>query len=206
MTTGRGRLEPPDLSEKGGLPTDLAMETVMRNFGGIATSRLNRNLRLDKHWSYGVQGALPSSRGQRPFYIIAPVQSDKTKESMVEIAKEIKDVAGQRPVAGEEFASVMRNQTLGLAGRFETLDALETAAVQLVNLGYPDDYFAQYATRVRGLDEAALATAARGYIHPEQVIWLVIGDMRQVEAGIRDLKFGEVIRLDADGKPMTATR
>jgi zinc protease len=25
----------------------------MQNFGGMATSRLNRNLRLDKHWSYG---------------------------------------------------------------------------------------------------------------------------------------------------------
>jgi zinc protease len=194
------------VTERGGLPADLAIDTVMRNFGGIATSRLNRNLRLDKHWSYGVQGALPASRGPRPFYIVAPVQSDKTKESMVEIAKEIRGVAAERPVAGEEFASIMRNQTLGLPGRFETLDALEAAAVQLVNLGYPDDYFAQYAARVRGLDEAALAAAAKGYIRPGEVIWLVVGDMRQVEAGIRDLKFGEVIRLDADGAPIATTR
>ena len=65
--------------------------------------------------------------------VLAPVQTDKTKESMVEIAKELRDVAGERPIAGEEFASIMRNQTLGLPGRFETLDALESAAVQLVN-------------------------------------------------------------------------
>ena len=116
---------------------------------------------------------------------------------MVEIAKELRDVAGERPVAGEEFASIMRNQTLGLPGRFETLDALESAAVQLVNLGYPDDYFSQYATRVRALDEAALDTASRQYIRPKEVIWLVVGDLAKVEAGIRDLKFGEVIRLEA---------
>src|SRR5690606_35309001 len=40
------------VSEPGGSYQELAIETVMRNFGGIATSRLNRNLRLDKAWSY----------------------------------------------------------------------------------------------------------------------------------------------------------
>lgn len=40
-----------------GQPDDLAMDPVMSNFGGMATSRLNRNLRLDKHWSYGTSGA-----------------------------------------------------------------------------------------------------------------------------------------------------
>ena len=104
------------VSEPGGQPEDLAIETVMRNFGGIATSRLNRNLRLDKHWSYGTQGVLQDARGQRPFIVIAPVQTDKTKESMLEVAKELRGVAGERPVRGEEFASIMRKQTLGLPG------------------------------------------------------------------------------------------
>ena len=57
------------VSEPGGQPEDLAIDTVMRNFGGIATSRLNRNLRLDKHWSYGTQGVLQDARGQRPFIV-----------------------------------------------------------------------------------------------------------------------------------------
>ena len=46
------------VSESGGQAEDLALETVMRNFGGNATSRLNRNLRLDKHWSYGTFASL----------------------------------------------------------------------------------------------------------------------------------------------------
>jgi hypothetical protein len=78
-----------------------------------------------------------------------------------------------------------------------TLDALEGAAVQLLNLGYPDDYFVQYATRARALDEAALDVASRQYIRPKEILWLVVGDLAKVEAGIRDLKLGEVIRLEA---------
>jgi len=188
------------VTERGGLPQDLAMETVLRNFGGMSTSRLNRNLRLDKHWSYGTQAAMPASRGPRPFYVVAPVQSDKTKEAIVEVAKELRGVAGERPLAGEEFQSIMRNQTLGLPGRFDTLDALERAAIDIVSLGYPDDYYANYAKNVRALDEKALADAARVFIRPDEIVWLVVGDLGKVEAGIRELKLGEVIRLDASGK------
>jgi zinc protease len=188
------------VTERGGLPQDLAMETVMRNFGGMSTSRLNRNLRLDKHWSYGSQAAMPASRGPRPFYVVAPVQSDKTKEAIVEVAKELRGVAGERPVTGEEFQSIMRNQTLGLPGRFDTLDALERAAIDIVSLGYPDDHYAKYAANVRALDEKTLAAAARQYIRPDEIVWLVVGDLAKVEAGIRELKLGDVIRLDASGK------
>jgi zinc protease len=188
------------VTEKGGTPQDLAMATVLRNFGGMSTSRLNRNLRLDTHWSYGAAAQMPNARGPRPFVVIAPVQTDKTRESMVEIAKELRDVAGQRPIAGEEFQSVMRNATLGLPGRFETLDALERAAIDIVSLGYPDDYYANYAKNVRALDEKALADAAKTYIKPSEVIWVVVGDLRKVEAGIRELNLGTVVRLDGDGR------
>ena len=84
-----------------GQPEDLAIEPVMHNFGGIATSRLNRNLRLDKHWSYGTSARLTEVRGQRSFMTIAPVQTDKTIEAMREVAKEVKGVAGERPLVGD---------------------------------------------------------------------------------------------------------
>jgi zinc protease len=189
------------LSEPGGPAEEQAVETVMRNFGGMATSRLNRNLRLDKHWSYGTQGSISDARGQRPFLVIAPVQIDKTKESMAEVAKEIKGLAGERPVAGEEFASIMRNMTLRLPARFETLDSLESAAVRMINYNLPADYWAHYAADVRGLTEARLNDAAKKFVRPGEVIWIVVGDLRKVEKGIRELGFGEVIRLNADGEP-----
>jgi zinc protease len=31
------------------------------------------------------------------------------------------------------------------------------------------------------------------------MIWLIVGDLKKVEAGIRELNFGEIIKLDADG-------
>jgi zinc protease len=183
------------VSETGGQADDLAIETVMTNFGGIATSRLNRNLRLDKHWSYGTQGVLQQARGQRPFLVVAPVQTDKTKESIVEVMKELRDIAGARPIRGEEFASIMRTQTLGLPGRWATLQALENAAIQIVNYGYPDDYFSSYARRVRALSEGDLAASAARFIRPAEVIWIVVGDLAAIEKGVRELDLGDVVTV-----------
>ncbi|MEZ5425155.1 MAG: pitrilysin family protein [Pyrinomonadaceae bacterium] len=190
------------VSEPSGQPEDLAAEPVFRNFGGMSTSRLNRNLRLDKHWSYGTAGQLRDSRGQRTFLVLAPVQTDKTKEAMAEVKKEIDDIAGARPIAGEEFESIMRNMTLRLPGRFETLSSLENAAIELVNYDLPDDYWANYGGAMRNLTETDLAAAGKKFVHPGEVIWLVVGDLEKVEKGIRELGYGEVIRLDPDGQPV----
>jgi zinc protease len=185
-----------------GLPTDLAMEPVMQNFGGMATSRMNRNLRLEKHWSYGTAAQLTNVRGQRGFFVVAPVQTDKTRESMVEVDKEIRGVVGARPLVGEEYNSIMRNMTARLAGRFETLAALENAALTSINLRHPDNYWSNYARSVRGLTEQQLNDAAKVYIKPDEVVWMVIGDIRKIEQGVRELNFGEVTILNADGQPV----
>jgi len=183
-----------------GQKDEISIETVMRNFGGMSTSRLNRNLRLDKHWSYGTSGQIADSRGQRPFLVVAPVQTDKTKESMVEVWNEIKGVAGERPLVGEEYESIMRNMTLRLPGRFETLNALESAAVSMVNEDLPDDYWAGYARNVRNLTAEDLNSAAKRYVRPGEVIWIVVGDLAKITEGVKSLGFGDVIVLDADGK------
>lgn len=181
----------------GATPGDLALETVMRNFGGMATSRLNRNLRLEKHWSYGTSGGLSGARGPRSFVVVAPVQTDRTKESMVEVMKEIRGVAGERPLVGEEYESIMRGQIARLPGRFETLDALIAAAVDHVNTGRDPAYYYDYADNLRALDPAALAEAGR-MVKPDELVWIVVGDLSKVEQGVRELGFGEVVRAQVE--------
>src|SRR5688572_27289334 len=187
------------VSESGGLADDIAIDTAMRNFGGMATSRLNRNLRLDKHWSYGTRGGLTTARGQQPFVIIAPVQTDKTKEAILEVVKELRGIAGERPIAGDEYSNLMRGTVSRLPARFETLSALETAAFHMVNFGLPADYWSRYAASVSALTEKDLAAASAKYVRPDEVIWVVVGDLRKVEAGVRELNLGEVTRLDPAG-------
>ena len=74
---------------------------------------------------------------------------------------------------------------------------------RLVNYGYPDDYFSTYA-QPRARAERGEPGRRRGkkFIRPVEIVWVIVGDLAQIEAGVRELNLGEVVRLDADGRPV----
>ena len=86
-------------------PDEPAIETMNAVLGSDFGSRLNMNLREDKHWSYGAGSFIRDARGPRPFIAYAPVQTDKTKESIVELQKELREmVSGPAGPAGRARA------------------------------------------------------------------------------------------------------
>ena len=167
--------------------------------GGTFTSRINMNLREDKHWSYGSHSSISGTRAQRPFIMIAPVQTDKTKEALVELTKEVKGVLGDKPISDDELKKAQSKQTLQLPGSMETAGAVAGAISRITRFDLPDDHFVTYPGKVRALTQCQLADAAKTVIHPDKLIWVIVGDRSKVEAGIRELNMGELHLLDADG-------
>ena len=135
--------------------------------------------------------------------VIAPVQTDKTKESIVEVAREIRGIAGERPIAGEEYESIKRTVVLSLPGRFATLAAVEQALLDVAVNGVAPEYYYNYAANSRELGAAKLNAAGAKYIRPADVAWLVVGDVAKIEKGVRELALGEVVRINSDGTPVT---
>ena len=170
-------------------------------FGGAFVSRINMNLREDKHWSYGSFSFPVDARGQRLWMVMAPVQTDKTKESLQEVVKELRAVVADRPLTGAEIVDAKDRQIKTLAGRWETGSAVVQALGEMVTFGLPDDYYTTYSDRVRGSADAQVNSSAKSFVLPDELVWVVIGDRAKVEAGIRELKLGDVQLLDADGRP-----
>jgi zinc protease len=182
-------------------PLEIATQAMNDDIGGAFSSRLNMNLREDKHWSYGVSSFLWGARGQRPYLVIAPVQTDKTKEAMVEVNKELRGFLTDHPATTEELARIQANETLSLPGSLETLDAVGGSITSLVEYRWPDDYYEKQAGRIRALKTSDLDDAAKQIIYPDHLVWVVVGDRAKIEAGIRELGFGEIKFIDADGNP-----
>ena len=191
-----GMLAPPKND-----PDDVAIGAAHEVLGGSFTSRLNMNLREDKHWSYGARMMLLGARGQRLCFAMAPVQGDKTKEAVGEIVKELAEIIGSRPVSREELAKAQGNLTLTLPGRWETNRAVAASLSQIVQFGLPADYFDTYAAQVRGLDSAAVHAAARRLVPAMGIVFVIVGDRAKIEQGVRSLGLGAVTIVDADGKP-----
>ena len=183
-------------------PADLSLYTFDQILGGTFTSRMNMNLREDKHWSYGSQTYYPSTRGQRPFMVIAPVQTDKTKEAIVEIQKELRGIAKDKPATAEELLKIQQSEVRSQAGSRETSNALLGAMEELVRFQLPQDYFDTYAPRVEALTLKDMSAASETLLRPEQMTWVIVGDLSKIEAGVRSLNLGEIQKVDGDGNPV----
>jgi zinc protease len=192
-----GNIAPPTAN-----PSEIAIQSMNDGLGGLFLSRINSNLRENKHWSYGTTTLLWAARGQRPWLTLAPVQTDKTKESLVEINKELRGILGDHPLSQEELSVVQDNETLSLPGSRETQQEVGNSINELVQFGLPDDYYETMAAKIRALKPADVAAAAKLIVHPDNLIWVIVGDRSKIEAGVKELGLGEIRFLSPDGKPL----
>lgn len=181
-------------------PDDLAMQVVSTALGGNFVSRLNMNLREQKRWSYGARTAISPAKAQRPFFASAPVQTDKTIDSLREVRRELEELIGKRVLSDDEVTFARDSLVRSLPGENET--AAEVAGSYTTVLAYdlPDAYWNDYVDQVGKLDAAQVNAAAKRLVQPHALTWIIVGDLARIEQPIRDLGWAEVQVLDADGK------
>lgn len=178
-------------------PDDLAMRVANGVFGGQFTSRINMNLREDKHWAYGARSALVHAQGQRPFLVYSRVQSDRTVDAMREIQRELQAIRSSAPITASELQSIVQQKTLSLPGRNESLGQLAGSITHILNNGLPDDYYAQLVEDYNAMSLAQAQSGAQRLIQPQALTWVLIGDLAPHRQALEKLGWGPVTRLDA---------
>jgi zinc protease len=189
-----GNVAPPKAN-----PDEAGIEVMNTVLGTDFGSRLNMNLREDKHWSYGAFSFIRDARGQRPFIVYAPVQTDRTKEAIVELQKELRGILSERPPQPDELERAKASLTLTLPGSWETMGAVAGTITEIVAYGLDDRYFDSYADRVRAQTPASVTAAAASTIQPDHLVWVIVGDRARIEPAVRSLDLGEIHLVDADG-------
>jgi zinc protease len=177
-----------------------ALSAVNHILGGSFSSRINMNLREDKHWTYGVGSGFGAARRQRIFSISTAVQADKTADSLREIQRELADLLADRPVRPDELHAMQQSTILALPAKVQTLDGLMGAMEMICCHGLAPDYWSGQAERVRALDVPQVQASASALIAAARPVWLVAGDRALIEADIRQLQWGEPIIIQADGE------
>jgi predicted Zn-dependent peptidase len=146
--------------------------------GGSFTSRLNMNLREDKGYAYGARGGFGYSPKQ--FGVLsagASVQTDSTYQSLLEIDREVKELAsGKVPVTKDELDREKTNAILALPGRFATAQAALGQYRSLVYYGLPLEYFNSYVDKVGKVTDAEVKASAKAHLKPAEAVYLVVGD------------------------------
>ncbi len=169
--------------DQGNEALDLANEVLGNGF----LSRLNLDLREDKGWSYGVSSGVPSPLGPRSFTISAPVQADRTGDSIRLLIADMAAFPGKKPVNAEELGRVTDGNIRGLPNRFQTNAQVLGAIIGNDRLGRPDNYYATLPSRYRTIDATALNTAARTWLQPDGLTYVIVGDRKVVEPQLKGI-------------------
>jgi predicted Zn-dependent peptidase len=167
----------------------IATQAGSEVLGGNFLSRINTDLRETKGWSYGVRGAFDLNREGVGYTITAPVQADRTGESIAALNSQVADLLGGKGVTEEELARLVSNNVNTLPGRFETSQAVLGAMLSNSLLGRPDDYQEQLAAKYRALNQGGIDQALRQSIDPKAFTWLVVGEAAKVRPQLEKLGY-----------------
>ena len=149
--------------------------------GGNFLSRINMDLREKKGWSYGVRGGANLNERAVPYIVNAPVQADRTGDSLAALNEQFASFFGDKGVNAEELERTVANRVNGLPGQFETSDAVLNAMISNDLYGRPDNYHETLAAKYRAFAASDLDRAIRGAVDPKGFVWVVVGDAAKVK-------------------------
>jgi len=159
------------------LVINAANEVLANNF----LSRINQDIREARGWSYGLRGYLNTFEHQTPYIINAPVQADRTGESIVVLLDHYRHFRTDKGVTPLELQRTQLGNARQLAGSFETSQGLLNTLRSNQLYGRPDNYWETVASRYQALTAAQLDQAARAVIDPDRLVWVVVGDAATVK-------------------------
>lgn len=165
-------------------------------FGGAFNSRLVRNIREEKGYTYSPRSGVQALREYGFFSVGAAVRNDVVAATLAEIFYEL-DRIRALPVGEDELADT-RNYMSGVFSLgLGTQDGIAGQLGGVLLDGLPEEYLEKYRERIRAMQPGDVLEAARKYFDSPNEQIIVVGD-REAAAGQAAL-FGEVEMYDAQG-------
>jgi zinc protease len=172
--------------------------TVMNyKLGGSFNGIVNLILREEKGYTYGARTGFTGS--EYPGYFIASsgVQSNATMES-AEIFRD--EIAKYRNGISPEDLTFTKNALIkSNALKFETIGALRGMLSQIAKYNLPYDFIKDQKNQISNMTIEEHKQLAQKYIHPDKMIYLIVGDKATQMEKLKGLGFGDPILLDKDG-------
>lgn len=186
-----GQLLPPSSNE-----TAPYINMAIDILGGTFTSRINMNLREDKGWTYGAKALTIDALRDRPLFYYAPVQSDKTVDSLLEFISETQKFKTSEPPNKNELERFKSSYVRSLPGNFETNTSYLSALSEIIEFGRDLDYIMANQKILSMVNVNDLVPVISDQIQLDKTIWLIVGDLDIIEQPLRDKDIYPVVILN----------
>ncbi len=168
--------------------------------GGSFNGIVNLILREEKGFTYGARTDFRGTELPGYFIASAAVQTNATLES-AQIFRD--EITKYRNGITEEDMNFTKNSLLkSNALRFETLGALRMMLSQIAKYNLPFDYVKNQEKQIQQMTIDEHKMLAQKYLHPDKMIYLIVGDKATQFEKLKELGFGDAVLLDKDGNPL----
>jgi predicted Zn-dependent peptidase len=172
-------------------PDYVAATVAFQVLGGGSSSRLFRNLREEKGYTYGVYAMGEARKLAGASLVAGSVKADVTGPAVKELLAELRRLR-EEPVPEAELADAKDALVLALPGDFATAGGIAGRVGDLALHGLPDDYWNGYADEVRRIDPEAVRRVARTYFDPAKMTVVLVADPAVVRSQLAELPLGPV--------------
>jgi zinc protease len=165
----------------------LALNAANEVLGNNFLSRINTEIRERRGWSYGLNGQVQLREHQVPYVINAPVQADRTGDSIRVLMEQINGFNSANGVSVTEHTRTINGNIRQLPGAYETAGSILGALRSNELYDRSDTYWEDVAPRYRAMTAAQMDAAARAVIDPRRFVWVVVGDASVVRPQLQNL-------------------
>ncbi|HEX3435323.1 MAG TPA: pitrilysin family protein [Pseudacidobacterium sp.] len=182
-------------------PDYAPLNVVNTMLGGLFSSRINMNLREQHGYTYGAFSMFQFFRGSGPFFAGASVRTDVTGPATHELFAEL-DRIRTSPLSPDELKMSKDFLTRSLPGDFETVEETSGKMADIFTYRLPLDYYRMYPAKINAVTSEQAASAALKYIHPENMVFVAVGDKAKIVPEIEKLNLGPVEEWNTDIEPV----
>jgi len=177
-------------------PDFIALHVLNMLFGGYFNSRINLNLREKHGFTYGARSQFDTRLMPGPFAVSTEVSTGVTLRAVEEILSELRRITVE--MITEEELEMVKNYVIGsFPLQIETPQQIASRMATLILYGLPRNYYDTYRERVAALTREELLRVAREYLHPDDALVVVSGNVDAIRSGLEEI--GPVSIYDREG-------
>jgi len=162
--------------------------------GGSFASILTQQLRETKGYTYGVRSGFNGSKYQSEFMISSGVRSNVTLES-IELIKQL-TTSYAADFSQQDLDTTKSFYLKSNARRFETLGAKLAILRDMENYNLPANYVQLRANDISAMTQSSVKALAKDNLHPDNMIYLVVGDAKTQLKRLEKLGLGKPTLLN----------
>ena len=177
-------------------PDYIALRTANMIYGGAFYSRLTKNIREQKGYTYSPYSLADLRRRGGGFWASAEVRNEVTGPAILEMLYEL-DRMRVLPVTAEELDAAKTYEIGNLSLEIETQSGLASRIDSIYTLGLPHDFLDSFQAKVNALNAEDIQRVAQRYFDTYRSVIVVVGESAKVRDQVAP--FGDVHLIDAKG-------